>query len=64
MCPLRSLARQVGGRLDQIKAEDVSPVGLKDFHASIQNVQPSVSPSDLKRYIEWNNIYGSYRLPE
>lgn len=35
------------------------PVGMPDFEAALSNVQPSVSPHDTARYLEWAQDFGS-----
>jgi SpoVK/Ycf46/Vps4 family AAA+-type ATPase len=63
MGPVREIAMKQGNLLN-IKESDVPPITMKHFDDSLEAVTTSVSPSDLKRYIEWNNIYGSFRKME
>lgn len=37
------------------------PISVAHFSDAFDGVVTSVSPNDLHRYIEWNNLYGSFR---
>ena len=63
MGPVREIAMKQGNLLN-IKESDVPPITMKHFDDSLEAVTTSVSSSDLKRYIDWNNIYGSFRKME
>ena len=61
MGPIRELAQLRKGDLKNISDSDVPPITLRHFDAAFDTVAPSVSQNDLKRYIDWNTTYGSYR---
>jgi SpoVK/Ycf46/Vps4 family AAA+-type ATPase len=61
MGPIREIAQQRRGNLKHIATRDVPPITVAHFLAAFESVMPSVSPSDLQRYIDWNTTYGSYR---
>ncbi|KXS94352.1 hypothetical protein AC578_3179 [Pseudocercospora eumusae] len=54
MGPLRSL----GERLLHMKPEDIRPIGLQDFEASLANIRPSVSKAGLKEFEAWAGEFG------
>jgi len=55
MLPLREL----GDGMDQVRAEDIRPVNIGDFHKAILNIRPSVSRDLLISLEKWNALYGS-----
>ncbi|CAM0950037.1 unnamed protein product [Alopecurus aequalis] len=61
MGPLRE-ALQQGFEITNLNKEDMRPVMLKDFEAALQEVRPSVSPSELGIYEEWNKQFGSLSI--
>ncbi|CAN1273432.1 ATPase family AAA domain-containing protein FIGL1 [Linum perenne] len=61
MGPLREALRQ-GTELTKLKKEDMRPVTLQDFENAIQEVRPSVSPTELGVYDDWNKQFGSLSL--
>jgi SpoVK/Ycf46/Vps4 family AAA+-type ATPase len=63
MGPVREVAMQQGN-LHKIDASDVPPIVRRHFDDAFECVMPSVSPSDLQRYIEWNSTFGSFRRME
>ncbi len=54
MGPLRSL----GEALLHMTMEDIRPIGLGDFEASLVNIRPSVSQNGLREYEEWAREFG------
>jgi fidgetin-like protein 1 len=63
MGPVRDLA-QSGKSLQSIRDIDVPSIQRIHFDLAFESVMPSVSPSDLKRYLDWNSEYGSFRRTE
>lgn len=61
MGPIRQLAQRSRGNLNNITAEDVPPVTFSHFEMALETVTPTVSQADLKRYLEWNSLYGSFK---
>ena len=60
MYPMRELAMQCGS-LVNIKASDVPSITKRHFQEAIDGMTPSVSVDDLKRFIDWNIVYGTYK---
>lgn len=54
MGPLRSL----GEALLHMTMEDIRPIGLRDFVASLQTIRPSVSKAGIKEHEDWANEFG------
>ncbi|EFX00795.1 aaa family ATPase [Grosmannia clavigera kw1407] len=54
MGPLRSL----GEALLMMKMDEIRPMELSDFIASLQTIRPSVSRSGLKEYEDWAGEFG------
>lgn len=54
MGPLRSL----GEALLHMTMEEIRPIELKDFVASLTTIRPSVSKSGLKEHEDWAREYG------
>ncbi|XP_041363385.1 fidgetin-like protein 1 [Gigantopelta aegis] len=55
--PIRSIPFD---EIETISAEQVRCIMFADFEEAFLQVRASVSPNDLCRYIEWNNLYGSF----
>jgi SpoVK/Ycf46/Vps4 family AAA+-type ATPase len=54
MGPLRSL----GDALLHTTMDDIRPIELSDFVASLNTIRPSVSKSSLAKYEEWAKEFG------
>ncbi|KAF3122019.1 hypothetical protein TWF569_002441 [Orbilia oligospora] len=54
MGPLRSL----GESLLHMKMEDIRPIMLEDFKASLKSIRPSVSKEGLQQYEDWAKDFG------
>jgi hypothetical protein len=61
MGPIREIAIMNRGNLENINPRHIPPVTMKHFEIAFESVSPTVSPSDLSRYLEWNKTYGSFR---
>jgi fidgetin-like protein 1 len=61
MGPVREIAAFHGGNLQLIEDRDMPPVGKKHFSAALQRTQPSVTETDLLRYLQWNSVFGTYK---
>ncbi|RYH12579.1 hypothetical protein EON65_37900 [archaeon] len=61
MGPIREIAQQRRGNLQHVRTADIPMLTIAHFHAALQVVKPSVSPHDLQRYEDWNNLFGSYK---
>jgi len=51
----------LGFSSDQLKSVDISKVrgiSMQDFKESLKKVRPSVSPSALRAYENWNKSFG------
>jgi SpoVK/Ycf46/Vps4 family AAA+-type ATPase len=56
--------RQLGPRALEVEVKDVPPISFKHFRRSLKGMKPSVAPSDLVQYEEWDQNYGSKRADE
>lgn len=56
--------RQLGARALEVDVADVPPIAYKHFRQALRGMMPSVAPSDLDQYIEWDRTYGSHRATE
>jgi len=54
MGPLRSL----GEALLQMTMDEIRPIQLSDFVASLTTIRPSVSKTSLKQYGDWAQEFG------
>jgi SpoVK/Ycf46/Vps4 family AAA+-type ATPase len=54
MGPLRSL----GEALLHMTMDEIRPIQLLDFEASLTNIRPSVSKTGLKEYEDWAQEFG------
>lgn len=54
MGPLRS----VGDALLHMTMDDIRPIELADFRASLTTIRPSVSKAGLKEYEDWAREFG------
>jgi spastin len=55
MGPVREL------RMDELKKLSVSrirPVSQQDFVQALRKIRPSVAPSTLEKYVQWNRTFG------
>lgn len=60
--PIRELTFNDTIDIDKIEANTVRPISIKDFEAALVQVRPSVSPSDLEQYLDWNATFGSFPI--
>ena len=44
------------------RAKDIPPISYHHFRVALRGMNPSVAPSDLKAYLEWNETYGSKKI--
>jgi len=54
MGPLRSL----GEALLRMTMDEIRPIQLSDFVASLMTIRPSVSKTSLKEYEDWAKEFG------
>ena len=54
MGPLRSL----GDALLQMTMDEIRPITLGDFEASLGTIRPSVSKTGLREYEDWAQQFG------
>ena len=54
--------RELGRHALEIAPENVPPIAFKHFRRALRTTKPSVSPSDLFHYEEWDKLYGSRRV--
>lgn len=53
--------RQLGARALEVDVKDVPPISYKHFRQALRGMRPSVAPSDLVQYLEWDRLFGSKR---
>lgn len=51
--------RELGEALLTTPTEQIRPIGVQDFVASLKTIRPSVSPEGLKVFEDWAAMYGS-----
>ena len=56
MGPLQDLS---GDEFLSVKMDDLSPISYKHCRKALRGMNPSVAPSELDAYVEWNNTYGN-----
>lgn len=59
MIPLRSIED-----IENVDIDNIRPLTLTDFKEAILNVKATVNQSELKKYLEWNDMNGSYPIRE
>jgi SpoVK/Ycf46/Vps4 family AAA+-type ATPase len=59
MIPLRSIENIV-----DVDVSNIRPLVINDFKEAILNVKATVRQSDLSRFVEWNDKYGSFPMKE
>ena len=64
MCPLREIASLGIGGVENLRESEVPSISAQHFLEARREVSASVSPEDLKRYIDWNSQFGTYRRLE
>lgn len=57
----REIASKSKGDLNKIVNSEVPAISMNHFKDALESVLPTVSQSDLQRYIDWNTSYGSFR---
>ncbi len=45
----------------KVDVKDVPPISCKHFRQALCGMRPSVAPSDLVQYLEWDRLFGSKR---
>jgi SpoVK/Ycf46/Vps4 family AAA+-type ATPase len=63
MGPLRELLKEKQGNISNVSKDELDHIQASHFNEAFSSVKPSVSSNDLQRYVDWNNAFGSYRLP-
>jgi SpoVK/Ycf46/Vps4 family AAA+-type ATPase len=58
MGPIRAL----GARALEVDCNDVPAISYKHFRQSLRSMNPSVAPSDLEQYLNWDDLYGNKRV--
>ena len=57
--PIREAVRRAGAAVATLKEQDLRPVVLKDFAAASKAQRASTEPSEVLRYIEYNDKHGA-----
>ena len=53
--------QQLGGKALEVEVKDVQPISYEHFRESLQGMKPSVAPTDIVQYEQWDKFYGSKR---
>jgi len=48
---------------DLSRIATIRPISLEDFDVALRHIRASVSKADLKSYEDWNQLYGSFQIP-
>lgn len=59
MIPLRDITD-----IENVDIQNIRALNLDDFKAALNNVKPTVNQNDLKKFLEWNDQYGSFPMKE
>lgn len=59
MAPLRD-ATHLLADWERLSITDLRPLQKKDFKEALRRIRPSVAPTELIRYEEWNRVFGSF----
>ncbi|KPA75181.1 putative katanin-like proteinserine peptidase Clan SJ family S16 [Leptomonas pyrrhocoris] len=57
MGPLREMSV---GQLSEVSVADLRPIQRRDFKQALKRLKPSVGPAEVERYVEWNQLFGSF----
>ncbi|KCV68514.1 adenosinetriphosphatase [Fonticula alba] len=52
--------RELGSRVQSVRANDVRPIGLQDFRSALARIRPTVSPGSLRDLERFDREFGSY----
>ena len=55
-CPIREVIEEIG----TIPVEDIRPISLQDFLTMLPTVKPTVLPSELESYLDWDKKFGCH----
>jgi spastin len=55
-----SCDRELGQAVNTVSADQVRPIGLRDFSIALQSIRPSVSREQLSKYEKWTQEYGMH----
>lgn len=47
------------GVMERFDKADCEPISIIDFNKALAVIKPSVAPSEIKHYVEWNEKFGS-----
>lgn len=59
MIPLRAIEDIIN-----VDIENIRPLVLDDFKEALNNVKATVNQNDLKKFLDWNDQYGSFPMKE
>ena len=59
MIPLRCI-----DDIENVDIDNIRALTLKDFREALNNVKATVNQNDLKKFVEWNDQYGSFPYKE
>lgn len=59
MIPLRSIED-----IENVDINNIRPLHVDDFKEALKNVKATVNQDDLKKFLDWNDKYGSFPITE
>ena len=59
MIPLRSIED-----IENVDASNIRPLTIDDFRTALENVKATVNQNDLKKFLEFNENYGSFQMKD
>lgn len=59
MIPLRSIED-----IENVDISNIRPLTLDDFKEALNNVKATVNQNDLKKFLEFNDNYGSFQMKD
>jgi len=59
MIPLRQIED-----IEKVDINNIRPLLLGDFKEALKNVKATVNQGDLSKFLEWNEMYGSFPMTQ
>ena len=52
--------RDLGNDMMTMQVDQIPPTSFLHFEQALRMVRPSVAPSDLDQYLDWNRQFGTF----
>ena len=59
MIPLRSIED-----IENVDASNIRALTIEDFRTALENVKATVNQNDLRKFLEFNENYGSFQMKD